>query len=285
MGNMFNSGSGIDSISSVDNFVTDILYHPPDTTTRGDILRLDSNSTSVFMLNDICVLEVYPDEISHKRYPTKIMILSHGNASDVFTMYSFLKLMANTYKMVCICYDYPGYGISNGRPSEKTCCNALTQVVNYYLTMSSTKYCINKKKLYCKNKNDKLITQYDILLIGQSLGTGVVVDFLSKQNWLSTSVLISPYKSIPRVFSDTSIGSVIRNNAYNSINKIKRTVGPILMIHGLNDTLIPYRHTSELHQNIPNKLHSPIYLKNIGHNDILQSIIEKNLLINAIYNN
>lgn len=60
--------------------------------------------------------------------------------------------------MTSVSYDYIGYGMSEGEPSEENCLKSLSLVVDYY-------------------------NNYKELLIGQSLGTGVVVDYVSTNEW------------------------------------------------------------------------------------------------------
>ena len=114
-----------------------------------------------------------------------------------------------------------------------------------------------------------------ILLVGQSLGTGIVVDYISKQQnkWSNPVILISPYKSIPKIITQYNlIEFLICKNKFCTYDKIIKTICPIKIFHGCIDNLIPISHSEELFELTPNKSIQPTWFDNTGHNDILNKI-------------
>lgn len=249
MGNLFSDyGIGIDSIKSVDDTVTYLLFNAP-TNNEHNIRNLAFvRNFYLFDLNGISVLEIKPILEKSK----KVLIFSHGNASDIYYMSDYLNNLANNLGIRIVCYDYPGYGLSHGYPSEENCYDALKSVVDEY------------KKFYSKK---------DIILVGQSLGTGVVTNYVSSNEWHSPVILISPYKSIPRVICDTSCAeSSFRHNTFSTIYKLDKIKCPVKIFHGKNDELINCSHSEYIFQNLPLKVFLPTYFDNVGHNDILNAI-------------
>lgn len=187
----------------------------------------------------------------------KYVIFSHANAVDVLGMYDYCKNMSKIYSCHVICYDYFGYGLSNGECTEQGCYDSLKYVVDDV----------------CKRNN---ITSENIILVGHSLGTGVVVDFvLKQQNWKSPIVLISPYKSIARIVCDYMIVTPI--DKFITHHKIGKITCPIKIFHGELDELISISHGKYLYKQLKNKSLEPVWIK-CGHNDILNYVVYDDVL-------
>jgi esterase/lipase len=127
-----------------------------------------------------------------------------------------------------------------------------------------------------QNAYDFLKTQNiddeDIYIIGQSLGTGIVVDFAFKnQNFKNPIMLISPYKTLDSVVLDdeSSCSSIKKTlDMFETKDKIDKIEAPCKIVHGYNDELINISHGKELFSMVKNKL-EPVWLHSTGHNDIL----------------
>ncbi len=244
---------GLDSLKTINDYIKTILYPKP-STTRNQIKKLTKMSnTKIFFLHNsdktikTCVCQISPqnNNFSH------VLIFSHGNGTDIFTFYPYLKELAvNLKNVLIVCYDYPEYSLSTGELNEHTCYQSLHDVVSFY----------------------KKITN-NILLVGQSLGTGIVSNYISNNYWVNPVILISPFKSIPQVITQIELVEyLICKNKYATHEKLCKTKCPIKIFHGMSDQLINISHSVELFNIIPNKLLQPTYYKNTGHNDILNKI-------------
>lgn len=181
----------------------------------------------------------------------KCIVFCYGNSCDMLHIINFAKWLADELNICVVIFDYPGYGDSTGNPTEETCYESMESIINYV-----------QKKMNIKKEN--------IFLIGQSLGTGIVIDYAYKHDWNSPIILISPYKSICKVACDSSLVNPI--DKFESLKKIKRINCPIKIFHGEDDKLIPIAHAKKLYKKTNNKLYEPIWLSNIGHNDILNAL-------------
>jgi hypothetical protein len=251
MGSLFSSLSsspncGIDSIASSNQLITEILYYPPEYFDKNDINNY--SGAKLLYIGGTSTVEIKP---TINKYPHQLIIFSHGNATDIFSMLDYLHTLSNAIGITMVCYDYPSYGLSKGIPTEQTCVDALTRVTNHY--------------------KDKRVLQ-----IGQSLGTGVVMGFVSNNEWNENIMLISPYKSIPRVIVDSFVAeSCIANHRFSSIAKIENVICPVKMFHGLQDELILHTHTQDLFDALKNKKFQPTYFDNCDHNNILRKITKE----------
>ena len=184
--------------------------------------------------------------------PSKYIVWSHGNGTDIYDMYLYFTKLCDELNVCVIAYDYVGYGLSeNIRPTEKLCYESLETVMKYLL---------------CELK----INALDIYLVGHSLGTGVAIDYMSKNNWKTPSILISPYKSICRVVVNTSCVTPI--DKFESNKKLSKIDCPIKIFHGESDELIHISHAVDLYDNLKDKSLSPVWFTGVGHNNMLQWI-------------
>ena len=159
-----NSFFGLDYFDIINDQIQKILYPKPNTTKLQliELVKKNPNTKLFFITNKklnikICVCEIIPYNYVKNQ---KVLIFSHGNGCDIYTFYPYLLDLANLTGVKVVCWDYPQYGLSEGKLHEHTCYQGLTNVINHYLKLTSK-----------------------ILLVGQSLGTGIVVDYISKNNW------------------------------------------------------------------------------------------------------
>ena len=163
----------------------------------------------------------------------------------------YFKALSDALSVVVIGYDYIGYGLSK---------KALPTETNCYLSMD-----------HCMNHVFSLgFKQSQIYLVGQSLGTGVTMDYASKNNWTNPIILISPYKSICRVAVDSVIVSCV--DKFETKKKLPKVQSPVKIFHGTADELIHIDHGKDVYDNLQNRAFKPVWFEEVGHNDILNHI-------------
>lgn len=244
--------------SSIDNLVDKCIFQPP--SVNEDFYKFkvfDTANSKHYMISshDETFKISYVHFTPTKRVHDKCIVFSHGNGCDITGMFSYLLDVSQFYGCDVVCYDYPGYGISKdntNRCSENGCYNALEYVINDVIS-----------RFRFKREN--------IALVGQSLGTGVVVDYVSKQkSWNSPIMLISPYKTIVRVMCDSSI--VYPIDKFMTQDKIEKITCPVKIFHGDKDELIDIKHGRELYEMLENPKSEFTPLTGIGHNNILMHV-------------
>jgi len=148
-------------------------------------------------------------------------------------------------------FDYPGYGRSEGTPSEAGCYAAAHRAYEWLTHV-------------------KGIGPETIVIAGESLGGGVAVELASKRPHQAL-VLIRTFASIPDVAREKvvlSSASSIMVNRFESLKRIPECKAPIFIAHGDNDRLIPLAHGERLRDacTAPVRFHR---LDGLGHNDPL----------------
>eukprot|EP01119_Soliformovum_irregulare_P016680 TRINITY_DN4868_c0_g4_i1.p1 TRINITY_DN4868_c0_g4~~TRINITY_DN4868_c0_g4_i1.p1 ORF type:complete len:341 (-),score=43.78 TRINITY_DN4868_c0_g4_i1:34-1032(-) len=168
---------------------------------------------------------IYRDPITDKEAEWTI-IYSHGNAEDIGQTEVWLRFLSDTLKISIITYDYTGYGLNRGSPSENKCYK-----------------CIKAVFLYLKN-TCRIPTQH-IILYGRSLGSGPTTheaQYLSKKGTkFGGMILQSPLASAVAVVS-TRLSRLPWIDMFKNSKKIGDVNGPICIIHGDRDEVVPYEH-------------------------------------------
>ncbi|XWV25031.1 alpha/beta hydrolase family protein [Tupanvirus deep ocean] len=191
----------------------------------------------------------FPKNISN---PTKCLVYCHGNRATIVNKMNYFKKLSNELGLYVITFDYLGYGISeNERPSEQGCYDSMEAVMEYV-------------------QYNLKIDKSNIYLVGRSLGTGIVVDYVAKNDWNNPIMLISPYKNIITVVMDFWFFSWF--NKFNTLKKIQNVKCPVKIIHGNKDNVIDISHSKIIAKKIPNKSFPPVWLDNVGHNKIFKMI-------------
>jgi esterase/lipase len=178
----------------------------------------------------------------------KFAIFFHGNAEDINLAYEILNHLRFTLSINVLAPEYPGYGIYPGRPNQEAIFEDSLILYDYLTKVLN-------------------ISPNNIIIFGRSLGTSPGT-YLASNRKVTSLVLISPMISIRTVVKDimgTLISYFIKDR-FETIKMIEKVVNPILIIHGQNDNLIRYYHSTELY----NKALAPCELilpENMDHNE------------------
>jgi hypothetical protein len=215
------------SIRPPDKKMNKLIFHPPDRTEGNYPDRVSHFFIQTGTISSIesgfkifCAQHIHDTEAGY-------VIWSGGNACDSESMHNYLATFSAIHKINVITYDYPGYGYSTGDASEYNCYLAHEHVVDY--VMKSLK-----------------VDSSRITLIGYSLGTGVVSDYISNSWWHTKVYLIAPYKSICKVVYDSWITWFV--DKFMTTSKIHKAVCPVQLVHGIHDAVILPYHSQDLHK-------------------------------------
>ncbi|XP_054913414.1 alpha/beta hydrolase domain-containing protein 17A [Poeciliopsis prolifica] len=174
------------------------------------------------------------------------VLFSHGNAVDLGQMSSFYIGLGSRIGCNIFSYDYSGYGVSTGKPTEK----------NLYADIDAAWHALRTR--YC-------IIPENIILYGQSIGTVPTVDLASRYECAAV-ILHSPLTSGMRVaFPDTK--KTYCFDVFPNIEKVSKITSPVLIIHGTEDEVIDFSHGLALYERCP-KAVEPLWVEGAGHNDI-----------------
>lgn len=171
------------------------------------------------------------------------VLYSHGNAADLGQMHElFIELRAHL-RVNIMSYDYSGYGASSGKPSE----------FNTYYDIEAVYNCLKK---------DYGIKQEDLILYGQSVGSGPTLHLASRLQKLRGVVLHSAILSGIRVLYPVKM--TFWFDIFKNIDKIRLVSCPVLVIHGTNDDIVDLSHGKRLWE-LAKEKYDPLWVKGGGH--------------------
>ncbi|XP_042466298.1 alpha/beta hydrolase domain-containing protein 17C-like [Zingiber officinale] len=174
------------------------------------------------------------------------VLYSHGNAADLGQMYELFVELSIHLRVNLLGYDYSGYGQSTGKPSEH----------NTYADIEAAYKCL--KENYGAKEDE-------IILYGQSVGSGPTVDLAARLPCLRAVVLHSPILSGLRVMYP--VKRTYWFDIYKNIDKISLVNCPVLVIHGTADEVVDFSHGQQLWEMCKEK-HEPLWLKGGKHCDL-----------------
>ncbi|KAI3502924.1 hypothetical protein L1887_31330 [Cichorium endivia] len=181
----------------------------------------------------------------HIKHPkaSATLLYSHGNAADLGQMFELFVELSLRLRVNLVGYDYSGYGQSTGKPSE---CNT-------YADIDAVYKCLKEKY---EVKDDQLI------LYGQSVGSGPTIELASRIPDLRGVVLHSPILSGLRVLYP--VKRTYWFDIYKNVEKISLVCCPVLVIHGTSDEVVDHSHGKQLWELCKNK-YEPLWLTGGGH--------------------
>jgi fermentation-respiration switch protein FrsA (DUF1100 family) len=173
------------------------------------------------------------------------LLFSHGNAEDLGMILQYFRELSQDLKVNVFCYEYVGYGLSTGTPSEEgvlACAEAAFKYVRDILGIPWNK----------------------VVLYGRSLGSGPSVH-LAALTAARGLILQAPLMSTYRVAMNFRF--TLEGDAFPNIDLIDKVVCPTYIIHGTKDEIVPVSHGEELYRKLRNP-YSPYFVDGGGHNNL-----------------
>jgi uncharacterized protein len=150
------------------------------------------------------------------------VLYCHGNAGNLSHRGPTAEKIRQALGESVLIFDYPGYGKSGGKPSERGCYQAADAAYAWLL--------------------EQQIDPGKIIIYGGSLGGGVAVDLASRKKHRAL-VLAKTFTSLPDVGQYLHPWLPVRwfmRNRFDSLSKIGNCTAPVFIVHGTADTLIPF---------------------------------------------
>lgn len=160
----------------------------------------------------------------------KTVLYFHGNAGTInnriYRLEEFAKMDVNF-----LIISYRGYSNNPGKPSEEGL---------YKDARSAIKFL-----------NNLGVTNDNLFLYGESLGTGVVTEVAQRKEFAGV-ILEAPFTSTTdvakKLYSIFPVSYLVKDR-YDSLKKISNINSPVLILHGKNDNLIPVEMGKKLFDN------------------------------------
>ena len=219
-------------------FVDRLIFFPPSSSYdehAPGLLRLQSEAR---------------DEIAAFHHETPgagiTVLFAHGNAEDLGHGTGHAERYAQLGVSV-LSFEYPGYGLSSGKPTEPGTYAAADAAYRYL-------------------REQVGLESGAIIAHGRSLGGGVMVDLASRLP-VGGLIIESSFVSVYRVVTRAPLLPV---DQFKSLAKLSDVAAPALVIHGQRDEVIAPWHGRRLFQALPESRRSSLWVERAGHNDLAQ---------------
>ncbi|RZC58087.1 hypothetical protein C5167_005396 [Papaver somniferum] len=195
---------------------------------------------------------------------TATLLYSHGNAADLGQMFELFVELSLRLRINLLGYDYSGYGQSTGKWVTTEGLGNLKTVLqgsyghqpsesNTYADIEAAYKCV-KEQYGAKDE--------EIILYGQSVGSGPTLDLASHLPNLRAVVLHSPILSGLRVLYP--VKRTYWFDIYKNIDKILLVSCPVLVIHGTADQVVDCAHGKQLWE-LSKEKYEPLWVSGGGH--------------------
>jgi pimeloyl-ACP methyl ester carboxylesterase len=175
--------------------------------------------------------------------PAPVVIFGHGNAELIDFWPAEFKTFTQL-GMGVLLVEYPGYGRSEGSPSQQSISEAFVSAYDVLVAR-------------------KDVDPTRIILFGRSLG-GAAVCRLAAERPSAALILMSTFSSARSFAAKYWVPGFLVRDPFDNLAVVKTYPAPVLVIHGKHDDIIPQSHGVALYQTAPQ---AKMIIYDSGHND------------------
>ena len=199
-------------------FQRSLLYHPTENNYSGDQLLISIKKIKIKTQDNIEILSWYHNK-NLNNYKT--ILFFHGNAGSLENRIHKINHFKDL-KVNFLLVAWRGFNGNAGKPSEEGLYEDAKSAIRWL--------------------NSNGIKENNIILYGESLGTGIVTEVAQYRNF-GGIILESPFTSMIDVGKDKYPFLPVKlllKDKYESNKKMKNINSPILVMHGKVDNLVPF---------------------------------------------
>ena len=198
-------------------FQRNLLYHPTENNYSGDQLHVSIKKVKIKTKDNLDLISWYHNKNSNKY---KTILFLHGNAGSLSNRIHKINHFKNMDVNFLI-IAWRGFSGNKGAPTEDGLYEDATSAVKWL--------------------KSKGINNNNIIIYGESLGTGVAIEIAQNKNFAGI-ILESPFTSMIEAgkskYPFLPIKLLLKDK-YESDKKIKNVTSPILIMHGKIDRIVP----------------------------------------------
>ena len=160
--------------------------------------------------------------------PTAAILVCHGNGGNLSHRGRMMADLSKATGLPVLIFDYPGYGKSEGTPSERGCYDAGAAAVTWL--------------------SDRGVRSENVVILGESLGGGVATEVAAKFPCRAV-VLVKTFTSLPAAAKwhyPWLPTHWLMSNRFDSLARMPALTCPVFVAHGTADTVVPFAHAEKL---------------------------------------
>lgn len=171
------------------------------------------------------------------------LIFTHGNGELIDYWLEPFEVLRNSGLSILL-LEYPGYGRSGGKPTQESITAAATAAYDYLVSRDD-------------------VDNSRIVAYGRSLGGGAACA-LAGHRQLAGLILESSFSAVKPLARRMAIPGFLVLDPFDNLKVLANYDGPVLIMHGNWDQIIPVSHARDLDAAAAN---SQLVLMACGHND------------------
>jgi uncharacterized protein len=154
-----------------------------------------------------------------------VILFAHGNG-ELIEHWPELFLPLTHSGIGVYLVEYPGYGRSEGLPSQKTILETFIAAHDHIVDHPD-------------------VDSNRVVLLGRSIGGGAVCALAEKRK-PAAIILMSAFSSVSRMARKFGVPGFFIRDPFDNLKSVRSFDGPLLVIHGKQDEIIPYSHGVKL---------------------------------------
>lgn len=240
--------------------------HPPRGGAQCDALRRHPGLLWLTLATGERVPAIYrPRSITQRQRSSRatrtLILYSHGNAEDLANLLPLVEFIGVRLDADVLAYEYPGYSISDGSPSEKGVYAAATAAYEWAVRPSSA--------------GGGGAEPHEIVPFGRSIGSAPACHMASTApSPVGGLILQSPLLSGANAILGRSIAFVgACADPFKNYNAILNARCQVAICHGTADGVVPCWNGRKLHQLVGERAVAPLWCEGRGHNDMDEDAI------------
>lgn len=164
--------------------------------------------------------------------PRGTVLFCHGNGGNISNCLD-TAVIINRLGLNLLIFDYRGYGLSNGSPSEKGTYDDADAAWDYLVKV-------------------KGIRPAEVIVWGRSLG-GAIASRTAETHDAGLVIMESTFTSLQQLVADRFFNApswLLSSYAYDTRRHLEKVRAPVLVIHSPDDEVVPYSHGKALYESI-----------------------------------
>lgn len=196
-------------------------------------------------------------------HPVPVVVFTHGNGELIDYWLDEFEIV-RSWGVGVLLVEYPGYGRSGGDPAEETITRTMLDAFDYLAARPD-------------------VDPERIVAYGRSVGGGAA-GALVRHRPVAALVLESSFTSVRRMARRHGLFGPLVRDPFDTLGAVAGFEGPVLVIHGRDDRIIPAAHGLALAERARA---GELVMLDCGHNDCprpwvqLRDFLEKHGLLGA----
>ena len=175
--------------------------------------------------------------------PVPVLVFAHGNGELIDYWLDEFDVV-RSWGLGILLVEYPGYGRSTGSPSETSITRTMADAYDYLASRSD-------------------VDPGRIVAYGRSVG-GAAACALVRERPVAALILESAFTSVRRMVRRHGLFGPLVRDPFDNLAAVGEFDGPVLVVHGRDDRLIPPAHGRALAERAQS---ADLVMLDCGHND------------------